>query len=158
MARVSRAKIIGGKRLRKLVKTLPQSLKEEIATTIRAELEPLANEARSAVRPRANWFGNRNREALDIRTSVKVRVSARTLRGRVVARVPIEIRKGSGIRKNLARLVELGTNPRHFGRKPFGPHPIAAQPFLFPAWRKRRPRAREAFNAAISRAIEKARR
>lgn len=155
MVRVSSAKVVGGKRLRKLVKTLPQSTRDEIASTIKRELDVVANDARSRLRPRRNWLGDAAGEISAVAASIRVRVSSRTLRGRVTARVPIEVRKGSGIRKNLARLIELGTNPRHFGRVPRGPHPIEPAPFLFPAWGKRRPLARAAFNAAISRAVDK---
>lgn len=155
MARVSSAKIIGGKRLRNLVKTLPENTRVEIASTIKRELDVIAGDARSRLKPRRNWLGDAAGEISAVAASIRVRVSQRTLRGRVTARVPIEVRKGSGIRKNLARLIELGTNPRHFGRVPRGPHPIEPAPFLFPAWKKRRPIARAAFNTAISRAVNK---
>lgn len=158
MARVSSAKIVGGKRLRALVKTLPQNLKDDVAATMTQELNAVASDARSRLQPRRNWLGDAAKEVADVAASLKVRVSSRTLRGRVTARVPIEVRKGSGIRKNLARLIELGTNPRHFGRKPTGPHPIAPAPFLFPAWKRRKPMARQAFNEAVHRAIEKSKR
>ena len=155
MARVSSAKIIGGKRLRLLVKTLPQNLKDEISGTITQELAAVASDAKSRLRPRKNWLGSAAQEAAAVAASIKVRVSARTLKGRVIARVPVEVRKGSGIRKNLARLLELGTNPRHFGRVPTGPHAIAPEPFLFPAWKARKPTARAAFHKAIERSTTK---
>lgn len=146
MARVSTAKIVGGKRLRAFIKALPEAVRVEIAGTIKAELDPVATEARNAV-PAASG---------KTRASIKVRVSSRTLRGRVVARNVVAVRRGAGLRKNLARFIELGTNPGHFGRKPRGPHPMKPRPFLFSAWRRRRDHARAAFSDAMRRAARRA--
>lgn len=156
MVRISSAKVAGGKRLRAFIKAMPDHLRDEVTATIKSELDAVAKDARARLRPRRNWMGDAMREAAEVAASLKVRVSRRTLRGRVTARVPVEVRKGSGIRKNLARLIELGTNPAHFRRKPVGPHPIPPAPFLFPAWAKRRVGARAAFFRAMEGAVRKA--
>lgn len=146
MAKRITARVTGGKRLRAFIKNAPEEIKEEWRRVIRQQLEPVASAAR------ANAPADTGR----LRTSVKTRIGKKAVRGRVVVRLPVLVRKGSGTFVNLARLMEFGTNPGRFGRMASGPHPLRARPFLFPAWRPRRLIAKAAMAAAVNRAISKA--
>ncbi|MGE0206031.1 MAG: hypothetical protein AB7E70_20990 [Hyphomicrobiaceae bacterium] len=149
------AKVVGGKRLRAFVKAMPEAVRSELYTEIKAGLEEVAAQARENLQARRNWFGGTAEELALLRTAVKVRLSRKTLRGRVSVKAPVEVRKGSGIWKNLAWMYELGTNPAKHGRKPVGPHPIPAQPFLFPAWRTKRSNVRGRILIGFNNAVRK---
>ena len=143
MARRFTARVTGGRRLRAFVKNAPEEIKEEWRRVIRQQLEPVAAQARATVPV----------DTGGLRGAIKLRITRKTVRGRVVVRRPVLLRQGSGTYVNLARLIEFGTNPGRFGRKTRGPHPLRAQPFLFPAWRIRRLQAKAAMAAAVNRAV-----
>lgn len=134
------------RRLQKLLRTLPEEERKAIAAAMRAQLAPIAAE----IRARAPVATGRTRDR------VRLTVSARTLRGKIGVKVPYEVRKGSGIYKNLAWLLERGSQPSRFGRKPTGPHPLRAQPFFYPVVRAHKNQARAAVLAAVKAAVHRA--
>lgn len=156
MARRVKTRLIGGKRLRQFVKAMPEAARAELYQEVKAGLEEVAAQARGNLQARRNWFGDVAEELAQLRFGTKVRLSKRTLRGRVSVKSAVFVRKRSGILANLAHLYEFGTNPAKHGRKPVGPHPIPAQPFLFPAWRTKRSNVRGRIIVGLQNAIRRA--
>lgn len=161
---MARFKVTGGDRLLRLLKNAPKEATAEVRGIVKRDGLALAEAARAAAPTPPGKSGEATGA---LKAAIKARFSQKGLVARVgifgmkdtrLAGAAAGLMQKHGMKKSRAVRIasQLGAAPHYARWVEFGTTKMAAQPYLYPAFRQRRREIRQHIAQAATRAIKKA--